>query len=106
MIADVRRDVIRIALDNAGRNANVFGIGAVIEKQIFAEILQAATAKKADFAWRGIGGYNSFSDRELRDVLTGRDYIAGQLMPEYRGRHNHARMISAAEHLHVGTAGE
>ena len=47
LIADVRRNLVRIALDDAGRNADVLGVGAVVEQQILAEVLQAAAAIEA-----------------------------------------------------------
>ena len=46
----------QILFNDAGRNANVLGICAVIEEQIFAEILLALAAIETDAAGRRIRG--------------------------------------------------
>ncbi len=77
-----------------------------MNKQIFAKIVAAAPAIEAFHARGGIGRHHSLADAELADVLAGRDDIAGQLVPEQGGRDDHAGVVAAAKHLHVGTAGE
>src|SRR5439155_22180511 len=63
LIADVFRDLVGVALDDAGGNANVFGVGAVIEQDVFAQILLALLAEIALFAGRGIGSYHALAQR-------------------------------------------
>jgi hypothetical protein len=43
---------------------------------------------------------------EAAHIFTNRDNIPGQFMPEQRWRNDHAGVITPAEHLHVGPAGE
>ena len=57
-------------------------------------------------AGRGIGRHHALADAEFRDILADRDDIAGQFVPEHGGGHDHAGVVSAAEHLHVGAAGQ
>src|ERR1035441_8013287 len=91
------RDDVSVALHDACGNTDIFGIRAVVEKQIFAEILQALPAEKAFFAGRGISGYDALSHAESADVLPYRDHIASQLVPEHSGGYDHAGVIPRSE---------
>jgi hypothetical protein len=104
MIADVFGNEIRIPLDNPGGDANVFRVCAVVEQQVFAEVLQTAPAEKTLIARRGIRRNDSIANRKLSYTLAHRDYIAGQFVPEHSGRDDHTGVIAAAENLNIGPA--
>src|ERR1700736_6103976 len=92
---------VQVALDNPRRDANVFGVRSVVEKQVIAKIFIATTAIKAFLAWRRIGGHHALSQAKAVNILTQRDNVPGKLMPEKRWRNNHAGVITAAEDFYV-----
>jgi hypothetical protein len=53
-VAHIGRNGEHVLLNNTTRNANVFGVGTVIEQQIFAEIFLVLGAVKAHLAGRGV----------------------------------------------------
>ena len=106
VIADVLRNQVSIALDDARGNANVLRVRAVVEEQVFAEILQPAAAEIALFARRRVGSDHALAHGKIGDALAHGDNVAGQFMPEHSGRDDHPRVISTAENLHIGTAGQ
>ena len=106
LIADFVGNKVSIALHDAGRDADVFGVGAVVEEQVLAEILQAAAAEETLSAGRRIGRHHALPDREICDVLANCDDIAGQLVPEHSRRHDHPSVVSATEDFDIGAAGE
>jgi len=59
-----------VLLDDARGDADVFGIGSVVEEQIFAEILLAALAEVALAAGRGVDGHDSIADGEAGDACS------------------------------------
>ena len=81
-----------LANDSAG-NANVFGIRAIVEEQIFAEIRLALAAEEARVARRRIRGQHAHA---LVHAAVHRAALlfdhARQLMSEKRGRLNHPRV--------------
>jgi len=99
-------DAIGIAFDNAGGDADVLGVRAVIEEQIFAEILKASFAEEAGEAGRGVGRDDAFPDGKAVYVFTDGDDVAGKLVAEDSRRDNHAGMISTAKDFDVGAAGQ
>jgi hypothetical protein len=44
--------------------------------------------------------------RKVLDIRPGCHHIARQFVPEHGGRHDHPRMITAAEYLDVGAASQ
>ena len=106
----LQRNVIgnteRVLGDDARRNANEFGIGAVVEQQVVAEVLLAALAEVALPAGRGVERHDAVAGRKSVDSLAGLDHRAGQLVPEQRRRHDHARVVAAPENLEVRSAGQ
>ena len=107
LIAHVRRNRISVPLDDARRNANVLGVRAVVEQQVLAQVL-AAPAAIETLARRG---RNSPPPRAAPTENSGHalahgDHIAGQLVPEHSRGHDHPSVVSAAEDLHVGAAGQ
>ena len=97
---------VGIALHDARWNFNVLGVRAVIEKQIFAKILQAAMAEETLSAGRRIGRHHPLPDRKLRHALAERHDIPRQFVPEHSRGHDHSGVIAAPEDLDVGAAGE
>ena len=65
LIAQVIRNHIRILLHDARRNADEFGISAVIEQQIFAEILLSPPAEETITAGSGIRRDHALADTEI-----------------------------------------
>src|SRR5581483_9205781 len=104
VIAYAVGDEIRIALDDALRNPDVLGVGAVVEQQVFAKVLQAAATEEALVAGRGVGGDDTLPNAEGADVVADGDDVAGKLMSEDGRRDNHTRVVPAPEHLHISPA--
>ena len=99
-------DVKGILGHDASRNANELGVGAVVEEQIVAEVLLAASAEIALTAGGGIERDYAVAGNKARDSLAGLDNGSRQLMAKEGRRHDHARMVAAAEDLQVSAAGE
>src|ERR1019366_1659141 len=97
---------VGIALHDAGRNADVLGVGAVIEEQVLTEILQSLVAEETLSARRRIGGHHALANRETCDVLANGDNIPGQFVPKHGRGNDHPRVVSAPENLHIGAAGK
>ena len=104
VISDCGGNAVRVLLDDAGRNPDIFRVGAVVEQQVFAEILQTAAAEKTFIARRGIRCDYPIANRKLRDTLANRDYVPGQFVPKHSGWNDHAGMIAAAKDLNIGSA--
>jgi hypothetical protein len=104
VVADATWDVVRVAFDDARRNADVLGVCAVIEQQILAEVLEATAAEETLVARGGIRRHDPITNGELRDTLAHRDYITGQLVPKHSGGDDHAGMVAAAKHFDIGSA--
>ena len=95
-----------VGFNNAARNANVFGIGAVIEQQVFAEIFLMLGAVEAHLAGRGIQRHHPHAFFEAAHSVPDFFNHAGQFVSEQRRRDNHARVIAALVDLQVGAAGQ
>ena len=108
LIAHMRREsrTCCAATMRAG-NADVLGVGAVVEQQILAQIFLAALAEEALAAGRRIGRHHALARRgNFVTSLAHRDDVAGQFVPEQGRRHDHPRVVAAAKDLDVGAAGE
>ena len=95
-----------LALNNAPRNADVFGIGAVIEQQVFAEIFLVLGAVEAHLAGRGVQRHHPHALLEAAHARPDFFDHAGQFVPEQRRGHDHARMVAALIDLQIGAAGQ
>ena len=73
---------MHIAFHDARWNANVFGVSAIIEQQIFAQILVAAPAIEALKTRGGIGRHHALAHAKIVNVPTDGDDIARQFVPE------------------------
>ena len=99
-------NVQRVLGHDARGNANELGISAVVEEQVVAEVLLAARTEIALSAGGGVERHHAVAGSKTRDSLAGLDDGSRQLVAKQRRRHNHARMVAAAEDLQVGAAGE
>jgi len=102
----MRRDLVSIALDDAGRDADELGICAVVEQEIFSEIHLATFAIKTVQTGCGIGRDNSLADVKACDGVTDCNHIPGEFMTKHRGRDDHAGVISTAKDFDIGPTGE
>ena len=106
LVAHIVGDGQHIGFDNAARNANIFSIGAIVEQQVFAEILLMFLAEETDAAGSRVEGDDSLPFLELANSRS--DFVdrPRQLVPEKSRRRDHAGVVAAAIHFHVRAAGE
>ena len=102
--AHVLGDGQHVGFNDAARDANVFGISAVVEQQIFAKIFLVLGAVEACAAGRRVERHHAHSLAESPDV--GPNFLdhTGQFMSKQCRRHDHARVISPLINLEVGAA--
>src|SRR2546430_17253407 len=85
------------------RDAHVFGVCAVIEQKVFAEIFLPAAAMIAAETRRGVrGNYTNASAPACINALADSDNFADDFMTEDRGRTNHFGVIAAPPNFQVG----
>ena len=104
---NMRRNLLHILAHNAPGDADVFGICAVIEKQILAQIAAFLAAKETDAAGGRVRGHYARADSPIlgsfrADLL---DH-SGEFMAENRRRGDHSRMVTAFPNLEIGAASE
>ena len=75
-------DAEGIFFDDACGNADEFGVGAVVEEEIVAEVLLAVAAEEADVAGRGVEGQDAVADGEFGDAVADLDDGSGDLVAE------------------------
>jgi hypothetical protein len=92
--------------DDFGRDAYVFRVGAVIEEELFAEILLGALAKIAVTARRRIDRHDAIAEREVCDAFANFSDSAGEFMAEERRWLDHLGVVTSAEDFQVRTACE
>ena len=97
----MRRNLVKILLHDALRNANELRIGTVVEQQVFAEILRVAAAIKAVAARGGIGRHHPLTHVKILDRGTDSDNVARQLMPKQSWGDDHARVVAPTKNFHV-----
>ena len=104
--ADVGRNDQHVGFDNAARHADVFGVGAVVEEQVFAKIFLMFGAVKAHLARGGVERDDAHALLEAVDA--GADFFddSGQFVAEKGGRDDHAGVVAALVDLEIGAAGE
>ena len=73
---------VGVLLNDARGQADVFGVSAVIEEKILAEILLAVAAEIAMIARRGVGGDNALAFTEMENAFADGDHIARHFMTE------------------------
>ena len=104
---DMRRNLQHILAHDAPGDADVFGICAVIEKQILAQIAAFLAAKETDAAGRRVRGHYARAHSPILGSFRAHllDH-SGEFMAENRGRSDHSRMITALPNLEIGAASE
>jgi hypothetical protein len=100
------RDDQHVGLNDAARNADVFGVGSVVEQQIFAEIFLMLRAIEAHLAGCGIERDHAHTLPEAVDAFTDLFHDSSEFVAKESGRNNHAGVIAALVHLEIGSAGE
>jgi len=105
-IAEMGGDLVHVALYDAGGDADIFSVGAVIEEEVLAEVFEAAAAIEAVEAGGGVGGDDALADVEAFDVFADGDDVAGEFVAEEGRRDDHFGVITAAKDLDVGATGK
>ena len=95
-----------IFFDDAGGDAEVLGVGAVVEDEILAEVLLVVAAEVAAVAGGGVEGDDAVALFELRHAGADLGDDAGELVAKEDGRLEHHGVVAAAIDLEVGSAGE
>src|ERR1700693_2997046 len=103
---DVLRDDEHVRFHDAPRDADVFGVGSVIEEQVFAEIFLVFRAVEAHLARGGVECDHAHALFEGVDAFAYLLDHSGEFVAEEGGRDDHAGVIAALIHLEVGAAGE
>src|SRR5581483_11816987 len=95
-----------IGFNDAAGNADVFRVRAVVEQQVFAEILLVFRTVEAHL--EGSGDQRHHAHALLEAAHVGTDFLddSGEFVTEQRRRHDHAGVISALVDLEVRAAGE
>ena len=105
-VIDVGRDFVSVLFDDAGRNAYVFSVSAVVEQQVLTQVGEVFPAKETLAARSGVGSHDSLADTELANTLAHLDDVAGEFVSKQSRRNDHPGVVSSAEHLHVRAASE
>ena len=88
----MRRDAVHVLFDDAAGDADEFGVGAVIEEKIVAEVLEILLAVEAVAARGGIAGHDAVTLAPGKRV---RIHIAGLLnAPVDDNRQRHALFLA------------
>src|SRR5690606_12150674 len=106
LVGDVRRNLVHVALYDALGNAYVLGVGAVIEKQVLAQVLESALAVETLEARGRVCGDHPLAGPETLYPLAYRYDIPGQFVSEQRWRHDHSCVVASPEDLHVRSASQ
>ena len=104
--ADVGRNDQHVGFNDAAGHANVFGVGTVVEEEIFAEVLLMLGAVEAHLAGGGVEGDDAHALLEAVD--SGADFLddSGQFVAEQSRGNDHAGVVAALVHLEIGAAGQ
>ncbi len=106
-VIDGVRHLEHVFHHDAAGDAEIFGVGAVVEEQVFAEIFLAAAAMEAAQAWRGIGSDDALADAPAGiNTLAESGDFADDFVAENGGRLNHARVVAALPNFKIGAIGE
>jgi hypothetical protein len=87
----------RILGHDARRDADVFGVSAVIEEQVFTKVFLFADAPEASPARRRIQRHHAHARFKAAHTGARLMHHACQLMPEERRRRDHPGMVPTAE---------
>lgn len=103
---DVGGDREQVSGDDPGRDHNGFGVGAVQEEEVIAEVGLSDAAWMAGKAGGGIGGNDPGADGPTAGLRMDLGDDAGEFVSEGAGRGEHPGVITAAIDLEIGAAGE
>src|SRR6185369_2709965 len=106
LIGHVRRNGEHVGFNDTLGDANVFGVGSVVEEEIFAKIFLVLRAVEAHSAWCGVEGNDALAFLESPDAGAELFDGAGKFMAEEGRGNNHASVISALIDLEIGTTGQ
>ncbi len=95
-----------VLFDDAGGDADVLGVSAVVEEEVFAEILLAVAAEEADVAGSGVEGDDAVAACEWRYSGPTSTTVPASFVAEGDGRLQHHGVVAAAIDLEIGAAGE
>src|SRR5438477_2630758 len=95
-----------IGLNNAARNTYVFGVSAIVEEQVHAEIFLMFGAIKTHLAGGGVQCHNPHAAPEATYIGANFFNYAGQFVAKQRRGNNHASMIAALINLQIRAASE
>src|SRR5580704_69829 len=95
-----------VRFNDAARYADVFGICAVVEKQIFAEVFLMLRTVETHPAGSGVESHDAHTP--LEPANTGTNFLnhTSEFVTKKRGRHDHASMVAALVDLQVSAASE
>src|SRR5579862_2407257 len=97
----------KVLFDDPARDADVLGVGAIIEEQVFAKVRLPLLTEKAGAARRGIRRDDAHADlNAIANCFTLLGDNAGQLVAEERGRLDHAGVESGLPNFQIGAAGK
>ncbi len=102
----VRGDGKGIFGDDPGWDADVFGVGAVVEEKVFAEVLLAVQAEEAGVTGGGVEGDDAVVTAEGGYAFTDVHDGAGEFMAEETVGCEHFGVVAAAKDFEVCAAGE
>ena len=107
LIIDGVRHFQHVFHGDAAGDAHVFGVSAVVEKQIVTEIFLAAAARIATQTGGRVRGHDAHANAPAGvDALADGNDIAHQFMPKNGRRPNHASVVAALPHFEVRSVGE
>ena len=92
--------------DDTGGDADVLGVGSVVEEEILAEVLLAVAAEETDVAGCGVESDDAVADFEGGYSFAGLYDGSGDLVAEGNGRLQHFGVVAATVDFEIGTAGE
>ncbi len=96
----------RVLGDDPGGNADVLGIGAVVEEQVLAEVFLSADAPVTGAAGRRIQRHHAHARLEAAHACARLVHHSRHFMSEESRRSDHPGVVSAAKNLQVGAASE
>ncbi len=99
-------DAEGVFFDDARGDADVLGVGAVVEEQVVAEVLLVVAAEEAGVAGRGVEREDAVADGERGDAFADLDDGSGEFVAEEAIEGEHFGVVAAAVDLEVGAAGK
>jgi hypothetical protein len=106
-VIDGVRHLEHVFHHDAAGDAEILGVGAIVEEQVFAEIFLAATTMETTQARRGISGDYTLADAPAGvNTLAQSCDFADDFVAEHGGRLNHARVVAALPDFEISAIRE